>query len=123
MSYYIHSVPGRLRVKSPVIKGDAEKARDLKDRIETMQGVNSAAANPVTGSIVVTYDTGHATQEDILGILSGMGHFEPSKAVTHDEYIRDKASKAGKLIGRAVMGTFIEKAFEGSALSLLALIV
>jgi hypothetical protein len=52
-----------------------------------------------------------------------MGHFEASKAITHDEYVRDKASKAGKLIGRAVMGTFLEKAFEGSALSLLALII
>lgn len=123
MSYYLHSVPGRLRIKSPAIKGRPEAAAGVQVAMAGIEGVEAVTINPLTGSIVVTHEAVNGTRERILDALMRMGHFEASKAVTHDQYIKDKASKAGKVIGRVVMGTFVEKAFEGSALSLLALLI
>ena len=49
MSYYIHTVPGRLRIKTPSIKGDSVKARELEGIAAGIPGVCSAAANPPYG--------------------------------------------------------------------------
>ena len=44
MNYYVHNVPGRLRVKIPEIKGDAERYSDIQkifhkfDRYEQANG-------------------------------------------------------------------------------------
>ena len=49
MDYYFHNVPGRLRIKTPRIKGDEDAALELQGWVRSMKGIRSAEANPLTG--------------------------------------------------------------------------
>src|ERR1700680_1567784 len=57
MTCYVHHVPGRLRVRVPAAKDNATNAVRLVTRLNTLEGITSVAANEVTGSILIRYDT------------------------------------------------------------------
>ncbi len=123
MSYYIHDVPGRLRVKTPLIKSRPQMADEVRTALGAVTGINSVTVNTVTGSIVIYYDARLITSKAVLDILIKKKYFDITRAVTNDQYIHSAASKAGMILGRALFGVFVEKALEGSALSLLAVLI
>ena len=123
MSYYIHSIPGRLRVKTPLVKGNQEKARDVEGLLNCCQGVDKASANPLTGSIVVNYDSTAVNDRSIINLLEDNGYFKSDRALTNDQYIHGAASKAGHLVWNAVFGSFVGLALEGTPLSFLSVLV
>lgn len=120
MSYYIHKVPGRIRLKSPMIKKNKDVADDIKKALSTITGIATVDINLVTGSLLVNYNPKTASPKDIISILQRKGYFDESKAATNEQYIHGAASKAGQIVGKAVLGAFVQEALEGSALSLLA---
>ncbi|MBS3908505.1 MAG: heavy-metal-associated domain-containing protein [Actinobacteria bacterium] len=122
MSYYIHNVSGRLRIKTPSLKGSQRAAAEVKELLRSVPGVSSTTINMVTGSIVVNYDPGVTTPKEIVHILQRAGHFDLSKAVTNDQYICTMASKAGTFIGKQVAGAFVDRAVGNSASVLLAML-
>jgi hypothetical protein len=71
----------------------------------------------------VNYNPKTLNYKDIVSLLQRKGYFDPSKAVTNDQYIQHAVSKAGHIASKAVFGSIVEKAFEGSALSLIALLI
>jgi len=123
MSYYMHSVPGRLRVKTPLIKHNAKLSAHVEKFLWQINGVESLATNPCTGSIIITYDQKKITSQMLLDTLKTRGIFDPAKAVTNDQYIHSSASRATEIFYKAVAGAFVESALEGSALSLLAVFI
>jgi copper chaperone CopZ len=123
MSYYLHDVPGRLRIKTPFIKGNENLAKHVKRFLEQINGITSITTNPLTGSIIMTYDEKKLTSKMLLDTLKTRGIFDSAKAVTNDQYIHSNASKASQIVYKAVVGAFVEKAFEGSALSLLTVLL
>ncbi len=123
MSYYIHNVPGRLRLKSPVIKRNGNAADKLKKILSTMNGIATVDINLLTGSILINYNPKAANYKDIVSLLQRKGYFDTTKALTNDQYIHNAVSKAGHFASKAVFGSVVEKAFEGSALSLLAFLI
>lgn len=123
MSYYIHDVPGRLRVKSPAVKKNQDAANDVRKALSTMNGIATVDINLVTGSILVNYNSKTVQQKDIISLLQRKGYFDAAKAVTNDQYIQGVASRAGSVVGKALFGTFVEKALEGSALSLITFLI
>lgn len=123
MSYYMHDVPGRLRIKSPFIKGNENLAKHIERFLEQINGIQSITTNPRTGSIIMTYNEKKLTSKMLLDMLKTRGIFNPAKALTNDQYIHSNASKASQIVYKAVVGAFVEKAFEGSALSLLTVLL
>lgn len=123
MSYYCHQVPGRVRVKSPRLKSNPEAGNALRDLLQDLPGLRETAVNPLTGSVVVTFDSARLGGNQVLNRLTEHGYFDPTRAVSNDQVINSAATKAGKVVGKAVLGACIEKAFEGSALSLLAVLI
>jgi copper chaperone CopZ len=123
MSYYIHSIPGRLRVKTPQVKGNHDKAKDVEYLLNGHQGVNRVAANPLTGSIVVHYDSTAVNDRSLIEMLENNGYFKLDKALTNDEYIHSAASKAGKVVWNAIFGSVVGLALEGTPLSFLSVLV
>jgi len=119
----MHDVPGRLRIKTPFIKGNENLAKHVERFLEQINGIRSITTNPLTGSIIMTYDEKKLTSQMLLDTLKTRGIFNPDKALTNDQYIRSNASKAGQIVYKAVVGAFVEKAFEGSALSLLTVLL
>lgn len=123
MSYYFHNVPGRLRVKTPSVKGSEQKANEVKGLLSVIDGVIETSVNTLTGSIVVNYDHRVVGAGEITEELRKHGHFDMSRARTNDEYIQNAASKTGQFLGKVLFGAFIEKSLEGSVLSLLAVLI
>lgn len=123
MSYYIHNIPGRLRIKSPVIKNNKFVADELQKGLSTLYGVAAVDINLATGSLLVNYNSKSVKHSDIVDILQRKGYFDASKAITNDEYIHKAASKAGDVIGKSIFSTFTGMALERTPLSFLALLI
>lgn len=123
MSYYIHDIPGRLRVKNPLIKSYSKIAGDIQRLLNQIDGINSTAINTVTGSIIINYDSKAVSSKKILDTLKYAGYFDLSKAITNDQYIHAAVSNAGKLVWKTLFGALAGEALEGSALSFLAVLI
>lgn len=123
MSYYIHNVPGRLRIKTPLIKKNQSIAEDVQNLLRPLIGISSTSVNLITGSIVINYDHKIITSKEIVNTLNYAGYFDLSKAITNDEYIKTAAASMGQVVVKTLFGTFIESALEGSALSFIAILV
>jgi hypothetical protein len=79
MKYYMHSVPGRLRIKIPAIKGHPEKAETVQALLKDLDGILSIRANTVTGSIVIRYEPGRSLREQITSLLTESGLFDKTQ--------------------------------------------
>jgi len=123
MSYYMHSVPGRLRIKTPVIKGDNQTAKHIEKFLGQIQGVQSIITNTLTCSVLINYEPKKVATHTLLDILQTRGIFDASRAVTNDQYIHTSASKAGHVIYKALLGAFLEQTLQGSPLALLSLLI
>jgi hypothetical protein len=123
MSYYIHNVPGRLRIKIPLIRRNPAKCLAVQDLLMHLDGVERIKITELTGSVVIYYDPQMIHSQDMIQILKNNDYFDESQAISHDAHIQTAASKAGMQIGRAVFGWAVGKALEGSGLSLLAVLI
>lgn len=123
MNHYIHDVPGRLRIKSPIIKKNRDAEYELKKILGRMSGIATVDINLTTGSLLVNYNPKAVKRDDILNLLQRNGYFDASKAVTNDQYIHSAASKAGMAIGKALFGAFIGTFLEDSPLSFLTILI
>ena len=123
MNYYVHNIPGRLRVKTPMVKRNRASARHVERLMKQLRGINSTAVNTTTGSVVVLYDQKAISSDVILNTLENEGLFDSSKAGSCDQYINEAASKAGQFLGKILFGAFVGNAFEGSALSYIAVFI
>ncbi len=54
----VHTIPGRIRFRIPLLAKDAEYANQLKLAIESDPRVTSVRANPKAASIVINYQVG-----------------------------------------------------------------
>lgn len=72
MIHPVHHIPGRLRIKSPLIKGKPRAAEALRSRIRAIAGVGLVEINPLTGSAVIEYCRETVTGLGILHQLDGL---------------------------------------------------
>jgi hypothetical protein len=120
LKYYIHSVPGRLRIKTPLIKGKESLAEHIEKFLAQIQGVYSISTNIITGSITINYNERVISNKRLIDILQQRGIFNHSQAITNDQYIKTTTSKAGQFLYRTFIGSFAGQALQGTPLSLLA---
>jgi hypothetical protein len=123
MNYYIHNVPGRLRIKIPLIQRNTAKCIDVQDLLMRLDGIRRIQVKELTGSVVINYVPQLIEPQDIIDYLKENDYFDESKTISHDAHIQNAASKAGMKIGRAVFGWAVGKALEGSGLSMLAALI
>jgi len=123
MGYYLHQVPGRLRVRTPLIKRNEKKAFDAQSLLKSIHGVRSTLTNTLTGSIVIHYDPKTVDAEAITSILTRFGYFDQAKAITNDQYIHNAASQAGQWAWKALFGAFANTALQGSPLGVITLLI
>jgi|SRR5207253_194751 len=65
---------GRLRIKLPQVKGSESEARWVETRLQEIEGVNRASANPSSGSVSVVFDTRRIATHDIVAALGSWGY-------------------------------------------------
>ena len=76
MSHYVHSIPGRLRVRSRAFRNHAENAETALSLLRDLEGVRSVDANLMTGSLLIRYDAGIVDPARLLGALLARGWIE-----------------------------------------------
>ncbi|MEN6441657.1 MAG: HMA2 domain-containing protein [Syntrophobacter sp.] len=123
MTCYLHHVPGRIRVKTPIIKGNTFRATEIEELLRNVAGVYGVSANTLTGSILINYDVSMTTAGKILELFGKEANFDLASAESHEKYVDERLSQAGEKIGKAVFGIMIGKMLEGTPLSLLAAMI
>lgn len=120
MSNYIHSIPGRLRVKSSLLKKNPSDAKRVQRLLKSTRGVESFEVNLVTGSVLVRYNPTKITADMLLQRLAEAGYFAAQTAVPHDELFHSAVFRTGRTIGSLVLGVL---EIENPALALLAALI
>ncbi|MCK5509404.1 MAG: hypothetical protein KAI50_12910, partial [Desulfobacterales bacterium] len=64
-----HSIPGRMRVKSFLMKENPDRCTTVSNALKEMRGIVAVTSNPVVGSAVIQYDEKKITQEAVLAKL------------------------------------------------------
>ncbi|HAM50526.1 MAG TPA: hypothetical protein DCP92_07435 [Nitrospiraceae bacterium] len=117
--YYIHDVPGRIRIISKHIKRNPQAADEVRMVLSTLTGVATVHINLTTGSMLIYYNPKAVKVADIITILERKGYFDRTKAISNDDYFRKGLSKAGEIVVKTVVGTFIGNAMGNTPLSFL----
>jgi copper chaperone CopZ len=123
MKYYVHQVPGRLRIKIPSLRSSAEQAQKIQGVLEELNGVESASANPVTGSVLVLYDRETVDSEEILEALEDRGYLDKSSIMSSQDQDSGSFSRHQAVIGKALFGWAVGKALENTGLSFLTALI
>lgn len=101
----VHDIPGRLRFILPVLRGDRRQAAALRARMRAVEGVTSALANPLTGSLTVKYIRAEATRKRILANLAEFG-----PAIAPPESARSARTRA---MADQLANAIVERIVEG----------
>jgi len=84
--YYIHHVPGRLRIETPFFI----EASDYASKID---GVNSVEVIAATNAVIINYNPEKASWQVIIKEIENKGWFKLSEAVTLDECLKSDIAK------------------------------
>jgi copper chaperone CopZ len=76
----VHHLPGRLRLRTASLKGDARGSDKARRYLARIEGVTSVTANPGTGSLLVEYDTAVLRPADVVGVLVSHGDISAAPA-------------------------------------------
>jgi hypothetical protein len=123
MGYYVHNIPGRMRIKIPHAKGNNEVSQSIQDMILAIPGVRSTKANEVTGSILIHYDSNKADPSNILNLVVKEGYFDITKAVTSDDYINDSVEKTARVVSKTALAFVVDIALKDVGLGFLAALI
>lgn len=108
-SPYLHVLEGRIRIKIPEIKQSRAHARRVEMLLKNLDGVDHVEANPVTGNVLILFDS---------QVLSTYGIFDYLK---WHRYLREEYSQArsGHPLIRFLFQSATEAALERMILALL----
>jgi hypothetical protein len=120
MGYYIHNTPGRLRLKIPQLKRNIMLADEISLMLREKRGVQSVEINTLTGSLKVNFNDSIISSNSLLNLLSQEGHIDLTKLVSSKNHMDSLFSGAGQVASKALFSLAIDKAFEGSSLSIIA---
>jgi copper chaperone CopZ len=123
MSYLVHNVPGRIRIKIPAVKYRPLLEKEIKQNVLNLYGVDRMHVNTVTGSITINYDPEVINTEQLLNVLKFHQYIDPTKSVVFEKPVNGAATKAGAAIGKAVLSWTVSRALEANGLSFLAAFV
>lgn len=97
---YVHSLPGRLRVRMSRLRGCPEEVQRLRALLQRVHGIRSVSTNDRLGSLLITYDTGVVGEHQLweaLQLPAGGG----SVAVIRPDPSSGSAAPGAALAGRA----------------------
>lgn len=123
MGYYLHEIPGRLRIKIPALRRNQENAREIQVLLRNLSGVKTTSVNTVTGSMIVNYDPEFLSSSAILAFLSRERYIDLAEAVSSQEYIEKSLGSIGRAASKALLGLALDRALQGSPLSILTVLI
>lgn len=79
-SHYLHVTGGRLRIKIPQVKNSRKAALKIELFLRSLDGITSVKANPLTGNVLVFFDSDCLKHEDVVETIRKHGYLEEPKA-------------------------------------------
>ena len=70
---YLHALEGRIRIRSPRVEGAPHTALAVEQELRKCAGVTEVKTNPIIGSVLVLYDSGQLSGEEVLALLRAVG--------------------------------------------------
>jgi copper chaperone CopZ len=117
MGYYLHEIPGRLRVRIPNLKRNPQNARDIQVLLKNLPGVKSIYTNTVTGSIIVYYDPQLVNTAAIVNVLAREGYIDLAKVLFNKERKDNTMDVVAQAASKAILGFVLDRALQGTPLS------
>jgi copper chaperone CopZ len=117
--FYIHNVPGRVRIISEVIKRNPQAADKVRMCLSTLAGIGVVHISLTTGSMLIHYNPKAITVADIVAMLERNGNFDRTRAISNDQYFRNGLSRVGTTAVKTVIKTFIGRTMGSTFLSFL----
>jgi hypothetical protein len=78
--YLVHHLPGRLRLRSALLKGNARASEETQRHLAEIGGIRSASANPLTGSVLLEYDPEVIPPAKLIDLLAIHGYVPEASA-------------------------------------------
>jgi len=104
MNYYIHDIPGRLRIESPVLKDNSANAQRFEAFVKSIPGVTSVEMKLDIGSAIMHYDTTRIDHTKLIELLEKSGYFDHLKAKTLDDRIKEGVEKVADVAIKGAVG-------------------
>ena len=105
--YYLADTPGRLRIESPMLKGDSAALARFWSIV--MNGVPSpqrarmtVTFKPVLGSALIEYDPAIIDHKALIAVLDASGYFDSKLAETPDEVLGEVCEKAAEVVVESI---------------------
>ena len=117
--YYVHEVPGRVRIRIPSLKRDLKKASRLKDLLMTLAGVGLVSVKTLTGSVVVQFDPQIINSYTILMLLMQEGYIDFKAAISQENHVETALSGVGEAASKALLGLVLDRALQGTPFAIL----
>lgn len=76
MKSYVHTIPGRLRLRSERLKADLAATTELQSTLRGLGGVSAVEFHPRSSSLLVYYDPSTDTAQEMLFIFRERGYLD-----------------------------------------------
>jgi hypothetical protein len=119
MKSYVHHVPGRLRVRIPALRNNPYEIENVS-AILNIRGTYKIKANPLTGSLVITYNPDMITAHQLLDIMVAQGYYRADQTITLDAKLNRASHRAARKVSKAMFGWAVGRLLEAKGLSLIA---
>ena len=123
MSYYIHHVTGRLRIKTPAIKRNNEAGNAIRKMLGSMSGIVTIFINLTTGSILIHYDPNILNYKAIISLLEKQGFFDITRAAEQGGHSQIFSSKAGRIAGEVAFSILLDRTLGSPVGSLISVLI
>jgi hypothetical protein len=104
----VHHLPGRLRLRSAELKGNARAGEEARHRLAAVEGVTSVQANPCTGSLLVEYNTTTLSPDNIIDVLASHGYVSET-AEARGEPGAGWADRLASAVGNWIIGALADQ--------------
>ena len=97
-----HALPGRLRLRAPVLIGRRAAAEQLQKSLAKIEGVRAVAASPVSGSVLVSFAPDRVTPDLLMGAAIRLLGLEKAVERAPPSAIGEGIRHAGESLNHAI---------------------
>jgi hypothetical protein len=97
-----HVLPGRVRFRAPGLVGRDTLAKELQKRLAKLEGIESAAVSPISGSVLLRFAPERVTPELLLGAVIRLLGLEKEIQRPPRSRIGEGIRHTGEALNRAV---------------------
>jgi copper chaperone CopZ len=123
MSRDFHHVPGRLRIRSEKVKGNRVAADQICRSLGRVGGITAIKANPLTGSVTITYDSSATDEQAVCRMLQKQGYFDGTPRPALAEQMPGVDPKHAQWVVKLLVSIVTDKLFERSTVALIRAVI